>query len=47
MATRNPAVNSPVEGKVVEIPLCTGFWDTSQVVVQGHFFSIGDHGGKT
>ena len=34
MATRNPA-RKPVEGQVVEIPLFTGGWDTSQVVGNG------------
>ena len=35
MATRNPSKNSPVEGKVVEIPISfTGFFKNTSRVVQ-------------
>ena len=35
MAIRNPAVRKPVEGKVVEIPLFTGFLQAFQEVGNG------------
>ena len=38
-------IHSPVEGRVVEIPLFTGFWDTSLVVVWD-FWTINSMCGK-